>query len=118
MLLLLLFSRPSIHTVASVFSLLLLAFLCRIPFCGIWVQTQYGIWIYDFRTNIHFTLKQNPLTERDLEDFIACYHPENRFDRQETYNKDTNPDVLAADIIENLQSALDSFNELMSSLQK
>ena len=42
------------------------------------------IWIYDFRTNIHFTLKQNPMTEQDLEDFIACYHPENRFDRQET----------------------------------
>lgn len=28
------------------------------------------------------------------------------------------PDVLAADIIENLQSALDSFNELMSALKQ
>ena len=28
------------------------------------------------------------------------------------------PDELAADIIENLQSALDSFNELMSTLKK
>ena len=28
------------------------------------------------------------------------------------------PDVLAADIIENLQSAMDSFNELMQTLQK
>lgn len=33
------------------------------------------VWIYDFRTNIHFTLKQNPMTDRDLEDFISCYHP-------------------------------------------
>ena len=36
------------------------------------------IWIYDFRTNIHFTLKQHPMSETDLEDFIQCYHPENR----------------------------------------
>ena len=28
------------------------------------------------------------------------------------------PDELAADIIENLQSALDSFNELMSALKQ
>jgi len=28
------------------------------------------------------------------------------------------PDVLAADIIENLQSAMDSFNELMAALKK
>ena len=28
------------------------------------------------------------------------------------------PDVLAADIIENLQSAMDSFNELMTALKK
>lgn len=29
-----------------------------------------------------------------------------------------NPDVLAAEIIENLQSAMDSFNELMAALKK
>jgi len=28
------------------------------------------IWIYDFRTNIHFTLKKNPLKLEDLKDFI------------------------------------------------
>jgi len=42
------------------------------------------LWIYDLRTNMHFTLKQNPLRYEDLQDFIACYNPENRHDRQET----------------------------------
>ncbi len=31
------------------------------------------LWIYDLRTNIHFTLKENPLERADLDDFIACY---------------------------------------------
>jgi type I restriction enzyme M protein len=42
------------------------------------------LWIYDLRTNTHFTLKQNPLRYEDLQDFVVCYHPENRHDRQET----------------------------------
>jgi type I restriction enzyme M protein len=42
------------------------------------------LWIYDLRTNEHFTLKQNPLRYQDLEDLIVCYNPENRHDRQET----------------------------------
>ena len=50
------------------------------------------IWIYDFRTNVHFTLKQNPLTVKDLNDFITCFHPENRFERSETWHPETNPD--------------------------
>lgn len=49
------------------------------------------VWVYDFRTNIHFTLKKNPLKESDLDDFVNCYNPDNRFDRKETYNKETNP---------------------------
>ncbi len=120
------------------------------------MQTK-EIWVYDFRTNIHFTLKQNPLKDADLEDFVRCYHPENRFDRKETWDEKTNPegrwrrfpvefftqrdktsfdyfwikdksladldnlpdpDTLAADIIENLQSALESFQELQAQLQK
>ncbi|MBN1971032.1 MAG: SAM-dependent DNA methyltransferase [Candidatus Delongbacteria bacterium] len=32
------------------------------------------VWYYDLRTNIHFTLKTNPLSEKDLEDFIRCYN--------------------------------------------
>ena len=119
------------------------------------MQTK-DIWIYDFRTNVHFTLKQHPMTDADLLDFIQCYHPEKRYERTETWSEENpdgrwrkfsveeilkrdktsldifwikdksladldslpNPDVLAGDIIENLQSAMDSFNELMATLKK
>ena len=33
---------------------------------------------------MHFTLKTNPLRYEDLQDFISCYNPENRFKRKET----------------------------------
>ena len=113
------------------------------------------IWIYDFRTNIHFTLKQHPMGDVDLQDFIACYNPENRHERKETWSEENpdgrwrkfsvdeimkrdktsldifwikdksladldnlpDPDVLADDIIENLQSALESFQELKKQLK-
>jgi len=35
-------------------------------------------WIYDLRTDQHFTLKQRPLTRADLDEFVACFNPENR----------------------------------------
>lgn len=114
------------------------------------------VWIYDFRTNVHFTLKQHPMTDEDLADFIKCYNPENRHMRSETWREDNpdgrwrkfkvddifardktsldifwikdksladldnlpDPDVLASDIIDNLQSAIDSFNALMGTLNK
>jgi len=41
-------------------------------------------WIYDLRTNMHFTLKQNPLTYNDLEDFVKCYNPSDITERTET----------------------------------
>lgn len=50
------------------------------------------VWIYDFRTNIHFTLKKNPLKVEDLAEFIACYHPENRHERKETWDVLQNPE--------------------------
>ena len=31
------------------------------------------LWIYDLRTNQHFTLKTNPLKPADLEEFVKCY---------------------------------------------
>ena len=46
-----------------------------------WTKT---LWIYDFRTNQHFTLKTNSLKRADLDDFVACYDPKNRHDRKET----------------------------------
>ncbi|MDR2266606.1 MAG: type I restriction-modification system subunit M [Christensenellaceae bacterium] len=49
------------------------------------------VWIYDLRTDMHFTLKKNPLTSKDLEEFIKCYNPQNREDRYESYNPVENP---------------------------
>src|SRR5207253_9070310 len=43
-----------------------------------------ALWVYDLRTNMHFTLKQNPLSSEDLKDFIAAYAPENRAGRAES----------------------------------
>jgi len=50
------------------------------------------VWYYDYRTNIHHTLKKNPLRLDDLQDFIACYLPENRHGRTETWHPETNPE--------------------------
>lgn len=113
------------------------------------------IWYYDYRTNVHHTLKQKPMTRADLEEFVRCYNPDNRFERSETWHEDTNPegrwrrysyedimardktsldifwlkdksltdldalpspDILAAEIVDNLQAALNSFNEVAESL--
>ena len=46
------------------------------------------VWVYDFRTNVHFTLKQNPMKESDLEDFIQCYNTKNRYERKETFSEE------------------------------
>ena len=42
------------------------------------------VWIYDLRTNQHFTLKTNRLADRDLEDFINCYKSPTRARRKES----------------------------------
>jgi type I restriction enzyme M protein len=33
------------------------------------------LWVYDLRTNQHFTLKQNPLRRAHLDEFVDCYKP-------------------------------------------
>src|SRR5690349_20625471 len=33
------------------------------------------LWVYDFRTGQHFTLKQSRLQRQHLDDFVACYRP-------------------------------------------
>ncbi len=50
------------------------------------------VWYYDYRTNIHHTLKKKPLRIDDLKDFIACYNPENRHQREETWCEQNNPE--------------------------
>ena len=45
----------------------------------------HELWVYDLRTNQHFTPKGNPLTLAHLQDFIRCYGtPGQRTQRQET----------------------------------
>jgi len=106
------------------------------------------LWIYDLRTNKHFTLKTNPLSFNDLQDFINCYNPKNRHNRKETKRfksftydellqrdkvnldifwlrdeslEDTEnlpePEVLAMEIVENLEAALDQFRGVVESLE-
>ncbi|MDE0608004.1 MAG: N-6 DNA methylase, partial [Acidimicrobiaceae bacterium] len=105
------------------------------------------LWVYDLRTNTHFTLKQNPLTRADLDDFVACYRSDTRHKRTESerfkrYSYDElvardktsldifwlrdesledadnlpPPEVLAAEIAEDLQSALTEIQALAETL--
>ena len=46
-----------------------------------WTKT---LWIYNFRTNEHFTLKTKALKRTDLDDFVACYNTDNRHQRKES----------------------------------
>ena len=50
------------------------------------------VWVYDYRTNIHHTLKKKPLRYEDLQDFVACYNPLNRFERRETWTAESKPE--------------------------
>ena len=50
------------------------------------------VWYYDYRTNIHHTLKKKPMRVEDLQNFVICYHPENRHDRKETWDAESNPE--------------------------
>lgn len=45
------------------------------------------LWIYDFRTNQNFTLKTRQLQRADLDEFVQCFHAENRFDRTATWSE-------------------------------
>jgi type I restriction enzyme M protein len=54
-----------------------------------WTQK---VWFYDYRTNIHHTLKKKPLRFEDLQDFIQCYNPENRHQRKATWDATTSPE--------------------------
>ncbi|BBJ23392.1 type I restriction-modification system subunit M [Candidatus Nitrotoga sp. AM1P] len=49
-----------------------------------------AVWYYDYRTNIHHTLKKKPLRFEDLQEFIACYNPLNRHERKELWNEQSN----------------------------
>lgn len=115
------------------------------------------VWYYDYRTNIHHTLKRKPLRLEDLREFITCYNPENRHKRKETWHAEKNPDgrwrkythaelvardktsldlfwlkdesladldnlpepdILAEEIIDNLEAGLASFRAVAAALGK
>ncbi len=115
------------------------------------------VWYYDYRTNIHHTLKKKTMRFEDLQDFITCYNPEKRHVRKATWNAESNPEgrwrkftydeliirdktsldifwlkdksltdldnlpepeILAAEIIENLEAGLNSFRVVLSVLEE
>ncbi|HBA70745.1 MAG TPA: DNA methyltransferase, partial [Geobacter sp.] len=47
------------------------------------------LWIYDLRTNLHFTLKTNSLQRSDLNEFVALYNSKNRHERQPTWSEES-----------------------------
>ena len=57
------------------------------------------LWIYDFRTNEHFTMKTNPLREEHLDEFVAAYRPGARHERVESerFRRFTYDELIARD---------------------
>lgn len=45
------------------------------------------LWVYDLRTNTHFTLKTNRMSRADLDEFVACYKPGERQKRKPTWSE-------------------------------
>ena len=45
------------------------------------------LWVYDLRTNMHFTQKERPLKRSDLDEFVTCFKPENRHTRKATWSE-------------------------------
>ena len=50
------------------------------------------VWYYDYRTNIHHTLKKKPMRSENLSDFIKCYNPQNRHQRKATWDENDAPE--------------------------
>jgi len=105
------------------------------------------LWVYDFRTNQHFTQKTMPMKRGNLDEFVDCYKPGSRGDRVESerfkcfnyeellardkvnldliWLKDDSledaanlpaPEVIAREIMENLESALTEFSAIVDAL--
>ena len=49
------------------------------------------LWVYDLRTNLHFTLKQNPIQREDFDEFVECFRPGSLQKRRATWTED-NPE--------------------------
>ncbi|GMV67945.1 MAG: putative type I restriction enzyme BthVORF4518P M protein [Pseudomonadota bacterium] len=96
------------------------------------------LWVYDYRTNVHKTLKTKRLERGDFDDFIRCFHARQETERFRRFGYDElaqrdklnldifwlkddsledidslpEPDVLAAEIVENLEAALTQFRSV------
>jgi hypothetical protein len=58
---------------------------------------------------ISFTLKERTLKRTDLDEFVQCFHAENRM---------PDPDVLALEIAEELEAALEQFAAIAEDLKR
>lgn len=102
------------------------------------------LWIYDLRTNMNFTLKTRKMVPDDLKDFVDCYKKRKETERFKyfTYDelvkrdklnldifwlKDESledidslpaPDIIAAEIVENLEAALEQFRAVAEELDE
>lgn len=112
------------------------------------------LWVYDLRTNLHFTLKKNPIKRSDFDEFVKLYKPGAIHKRKQTWSEDNpegrwrcyeyeellkrdklsldlfwikddsledsaslpDPDVLANQIVEDLQDALEQFGGIAVAL--
>ncbi len=102
------------------------------------------LWIYDFRTNKHFTLKQNPLRREHLEEFVDAYASRGETERFRRFTYDEllardkvslditwlqdesledlenlpPPEMIAQEIVEDLEAALTEFSAIAVSLRR
>ena len=53
-----------------------------------WPPWTKQVWYYDYRTNIHHTLKKKPMRFEDLSDFVRCYNPRDRHQRKATWSQE------------------------------
>ncbi|MBT2536284.1 class I SAM-dependent DNA methyltransferase [Arthrobacter sp. ISL-69] len=105
------------------------------------------LWVYDFRIGEHFTIKQNPMRDEHLADFVASFSALDRSQRVEserfrsfaydeligrdranldiTWLKDASvesaddgvpPEIIAQEIVDDLQAALDEFAAVADAL--
>lgn len=45
------------------------------------------VWVYDHRTNCHYTLKTKQMTRSNLDEFVECYRPDDRHNRKPTWSE-------------------------------
>jgi len=75
-----------------------------------WTKT---LWVYDLRTNKHFTLKTRRMERSDLDEFVECYRPGARQKRKPTWSEKTPEGRWRAfthdEIVERDKASLDLF---------